>query len=262
MTPNPKQASIAIFRHRLIRNLAAIILVMTSAHLVTEWARTRMGISGGMGLINLFALQEEANLPTIYSSFQLLMASVLLVWVSVISSQRGERFARHWKGLAAVFLYLAVDESAKLHELSIMPVLHLIDGHATGILYWPWVIPGMMFVMFLAVIYLRWFIALEPATRRVFLIAGILFVGGALGVEMAGASHVQSHGTENYTYSILVWLEETCEMTGVLVFIHGLLAHIQKFGGGLQLTISSTQAGRADGPLCPAKAPGLVPGSN
>ena len=114
-----------------------------------------MGISGGMGLINLFALQEEANLPTIYSSFQLLSASVLLVWVSVISSQRGERFARHWKGLAVVFLYLAVDESAKLHELSIMPVLHLIDGHATGILYWPWVIPGMMFVMFLAVIYLH-----------------------------------------------------------------------------------------------------------
>jgi hypothetical protein len=242
MSSLPPQTHVTVSRTGLARKLAFGLLALSGAHLVVEWARTQMGITGGMGLVKLFALEEEANLPTFFSTLQLLLASVLLWWVSLISKQRGNHYSRHWQGLALVFLYLAADESAQLHELSILPVLHLIKGHATGLLYWPWVIPGMIAVATLGIIYLKWFFALDSAVRRIFAIAAALYVGGAIGFEMIGAYHVEREGYDNFTYSVLVLFEEGCEMGGVLVLIHGLLTYIQSMGGPLRLTITSAGA--------------------
>ena len=57
--------------------------------------------------------------------------------------------------------------------------------------------------------------------------SGFIFVGGAIGVEMIhDLLKVQNGGSENLYLKLLICLEETCEMTGVAIFIYALLNYI------------------------------------
>ena len=53
--------------------------------------------------------------------------------------------------------------------------------------------------------------------------AATLFIGGAIGVELVGGRHVELHGRQNWTYSMIVTVEESLEMAGLIVFIWALL---------------------------------------
>jgi hypothetical protein len=50
------------------------------------------------------------------------------------------------------------------------------------------------------------------------ILAGVVFVGGAIGVEMISAWIVEQSDVENWPYVITVTIEEGCEMTGVAIF--------------------------------------------
>lgn len=237
MSPAP-HPTLKIPRRPLVMALASTVAVLSIIHLATQWMRYHTGITGIFGLTDLFAMQREGNLPTFFASFQMLLAAALLGWTSVIARDRGDRFSVHWSGLSAVFLMLAIDEASSIHELTIIPLHDLLDGTASGLLYWPWVLPGMAFVIFLAIVCFRWFGALDPQTQRVFAVSAVLFLGGAVGIEMAEASHVELNGTDNFGYAFFVWFEETLELAGVLVFLHGLLGHLERLDGGIHLRIA------------------------
>jgi hypothetical protein len=49
-------------------------------------------------------------------------------------------------------------------------------------------------------------------------IAGAIFVGGALGVEMILGYWTDLHGEENLTYGMIDWVEESLEMCGMSLF--------------------------------------------
>jgi hypothetical protein len=86
---------------------------------------------------------------------------------------------------------------------------------------------------------------LAPPVRRLFLLAAAVYLGGALGVEMAGAAHAFRHGTENLGYSLWTTLEEALEMAGVAVFIYALLRQVEA-GGPVRLRVTAGDAPGAD----------------
>lgn len=236
MAPDPYPA--LRFRRRLVvMPLAAAILALSVIHLGTQWLRYHTGITGIFGITDLFALQQEGNVPAFFASLQLLLAAALLAWTALIMSHRGDRFSLHWRGLSLVFLLLSIDESCSIHELMIIPLHDLLDGAASGLLYWPWVLPGMAFVLALAVLYFRWFIALDPRSMRLFAVSAIVFLSGAIGVEMFEARHVEINDTDNFGYAFYVWFEETFELVGVLVFIHGLLCNLERIGSRIEASV-------------------------
>lgn len=55
--------------------------------------------------------------------------------------------------------------------------------------------------------------------------AATLYLGGAIGVEMAGGRYAELHGTNNWTYSMIVTVEESLEIAGLIVFIWALLKY-------------------------------------
>jgi hypothetical protein len=55
-----------------------------------------------------------------------------------------------------------------------------------------WVVPGTAFVFIVLLAYLRFLAHLPQTTRRLFLLAGALFVLGSLGLEMLTAQVVSS----------------------------------------------------------------------
>ena len=64
----------------------------------------------------LFDLGKENSIPTAFSIINLLIASVLLYFVYCVSKYRGDRVAFYWLALCILFVLLAIDESASIHE--------------------------------------------------------------------------------------------------------------------------------------------------
>ena len=58
------------------------------------------------------------------------------------------------------------------------------------------------------------------------MIAGSLYLGGAIGIEMLGGRQAELHSFENLTYQLFAHLEESLEMAGVILFIHALLRYL------------------------------------
>ncbi|MFZ0280468.1 MAG: hypothetical protein WAL29_02365, partial [Bacteroidales bacterium] len=114
----------------------------------------------------------------------------------------------------------------KLHEMMGPPMTRLMGDSHLGLLYFTWVIPGIAIVIIVALFFLRFLFKLDTKTRINFLIAGTLYVGGAIGFELIGGRYVELHGQENLTYSTIATIEESLEMAGSIVFVRGLLIYI------------------------------------
>lgn len=207
--------------------LAATIAMLALAHLVFQAVRHHLGIPHFYGLVELFDMGIEANLPTYFSSIQLFLVAMLLLLAGLLRRNAGDAYAPHWLWLALIFLLLSVDEMAEIHEMTIRPIREMAPGLVTGVFYWAWVIPAMLLVVVVSACYARFvFSYLPPYLRRAALLGATIFVGGAVGVEMPEAAFVETHGLENYTYAVFVVVEEVMEMSGILIFLSGMLRYI------------------------------------
>lgn len=224
---------LSIYLRKAFRFLVVFMLGLTLINFVVQVFRFLLGYDNLLGLVRLFDVNTENSVPTWYSSIALLLCSLLLWLISVAKGHRNDRFVSHWKGLSIIFLFLSLDEVASLHEL-VIPFGRSINS--SGFLYYFWVVPGMIFVTTVALIYRKFLIALPTKIRYLFLIAGIVFVSGSVGLEMVGGYYFESNIGENihtaseltnFSMAVLLALEEFLEMLGVLIFIYALLLYIK-----------------------------------
>ena len=87
--------------------------------------------------------------------------------------------------------------------------------------------------------FLKFVWELPRDSRARFFAAGIIFLSGALGIEMFGAREAELHGYYTVTYSVLYSLEEMLEMLGIILFIYALLSHLAKETVRLSVTNNS-----------------------
>ncbi|QDT98873.1 hypothetical protein [Gimesia aquarii] len=206
------------------RTLLVTIGVLLSLSLCSQLVKYGTGHDQVFGIVPLLYVDYEANLPTWYSSMALLVASFVLCLIALSKRFQGDRYTFHWFFLSGLFFLLSIDEVATIHECAIEPMRRLID--ARGVLHYAWVIPGGIFVLIVGAMMLRFLIALPSRTRNLFLTAGAVFVGGAIGVEMISAYHAYSHGEKNLLYALIITFEEAMEMLGVIIFIHASLEYL------------------------------------
>lgn len=175
-------------------------------------------------LIPVFSLSMEGNLPTWYAALLLSSCGLLLLCIAAGAAQAREPSARRWTTLGVVFLYLSLDEAAELHE-------HLGDVvQLHGVLYFSWVVPAGALVLLLGLWYLPFLRHLPRDTRWRFVLAGALYVGGALGLELPLGYWAERAGRDNLVYSLLDWLEETLELLGATLFLLSLLRYLSQRG--------------------------------
>lgn len=177
------------------------------------------------GLVRLFDFDEEKNLPTFFSTALAIIATGLLLVISLIRRQM-RRSWKLWASLSALFLLVAMDEFIGVHEQISAPVRNLLD--AKGLLYFAWVIPYAFLVMLLAGIYGRFVFEMPPHIRNGILLSATLFLMGALGFEMlSGMLFEYSDFTKTMLYGGVATMKESCEMAGMILFIHTLMRHIE-----------------------------------
>ena len=239
---------ISISSRKVIQLLIFVLLILTLANIAVQSARFLLDRGGLWGVTRLFDINEENNIPTWYSSIQLLLCSALLGLIAAVKYQHRDRYAKQWKGLSIIFLLLSIDETSSIHEL-LIPTGKVIDG--SGFLYFFWVVPGMLFVLSLALIYWKFLTHLPFRTRMLFLISGAIFVPGAIGMEMLGAKFFvmnsdvsfmdSASGWKGMTMALILAIEEFLEMVGVTVFLYALLSYAASELEGGKVYISKSR---------------------
>lgn len=217
--------------------LSLAVLALAAAHAAGLYARFAQGWPAETPWIAFFNFDTEANLPTWFSAGLLLAAAVLAGVIAAWRRRAGERFARHWAGLAVLFLFLSADEACSLHErLNDLPALQR-SLSPSGALYYPWVAVYAALAGVLALAYVRFLASLPRRTAVSLALAGLLYAVGAVGLEMVGAAHDERFGRDNPGYAAVSTFEEALEMLGALLLIHALLAYPAKAAGGAPLRI-------------------------
>lgn len=188
----------------------------------------------------MFDLDLERNPATWFSSVLLLVSALLLGYVGLATRAVRDAYGRHWLILAGIFLYLSLDEATAIHERAnaLKDVLDL-----GGVLRFAWVIPGAAFVGGVALAYIRFLRSLPGRTRRLFILAGALYVGGALGLELFQAYYADTMLQAYWTSLRRVLLshaEELMEMGGIVLFIYALLDYIRARFGPIVISLEPT----------------------
>jgi hypothetical protein len=145
------------------------------------------------------------------------------------------RFA--WFLLAAVFLFLGVDEATMIHEFASAPTREVLN--ASWVPHLAWVLPYGAAMIVLAVVLLPWFLKLDRSSQIRFVAAGFLFVLGAIGFELLESAQMRDILAENPDTVIeelqhpvvdtLILFEESLELIGLGVFLHALVSRIGGF---------------------------------
>jgi len=181
-------------------------------------------------------LDREMNFPTWYSAFMLGFSSFLLRAIAQGKALENNRFSPQWKFLSTIFLLMAIDEVLCIHEILIIPDLRKALN-LPGIFYSVWVIPGIIVVIIFLKKYWKFTQNLPKKSRFHFMLAAMLYIGGALGMEMVNGLYTELNGKQNIIYALMVNLEEVMEMMGIITFIYGLLFYLAQWQQNLQLDI-------------------------
>lgn len=226
------------------RTLGVFILLLVIAS-TTAWTLNHLGVRPNGK--SLFYLDTEANIPTYFSSMQLLFAALLLTVIAACKRRERDLFAHHWSILAAGFFMMSIDEFCQFHERLVKPVKMVLHENRLGIWSAAWVIPAIIGCVAIGLFFWKFLARLPKTTRREFIMAAGLFLGGAIGVEMIEGRHSELYGNKNMGFMLYVTIEEGMEMTGTLYFIRSLLRYLGSNScGTFSLVDSKPAVGRSD----------------
>jgi hypothetical protein len=231
--------SIVVARRSVIRALFACMALLILAGLAGQVSTWFLGRGTLLGFVRQFDVGQENNVPTWFSTMCLFLCALALSVIALSEWRRRMPLSRYWIALSGTFAILSLDEAASFHEMLVPPVRSLL--HTGGFFYFAWVIPGGLFVIGFALLFSDFLRRLPSETRCSFLVAGAVYVSGSLGMEMIDGNYLSVHQRPDFTYSMMVIVEESLEMIGAILFLRALLRHLEKDVG----TFSVRLTGRA-----------------
>ncbi|TCJ13385.1 multidrug transporter [Flaviaesturariibacter flavus] len=221
---------------RVTKALFLILFVLIAANLFVEF-RQPPGAGDVRGWQRIFSLDGERNVPTAFNVFLLLFDAALLLLITR-QVARGKRLkGLPWLILTVGFVVMAMDEAWTLHEELIGPIRQRLGNKHLGVFYNAWIIPGIAVALLVGLSYIRFLAALPQRTRIGFIVSGIVYLSGALGMEALDGYYLETHG-KNFYYSLSTMLEEGLEMSGLILFSYYLLDYISQHYGTISFTFT------------------------
>jgi len=162
-----------------------------------------------------FDLDEEESFGTWFSTLILLGAGQLTLLQSRSVGRQSKSNYHYWLMLAIGFHLLSLDELVGFHEF-INTVVK--DTH--------WTSYGLAICLVVGAAYVPFLWTLPVRTRWLFITSGMIFIGGAVGVEWATIYYEENDLLNTLAYNLWNALEESMEMSGIILYIYTLLGHI------------------------------------
>lgn len=248
-------AALVVSPRRVVTWLMGAIGVLLTLHLATQIARFQFGRPTLMGMTERVYFGAEASIPAWFSSSLMLGCALLLLWTAAETSRRRRADAWYWFMFGIVFVLLSADEAAALHE-SLSPAFagmfnwlaFTFGGPFVPLSQKPtyaWAVPGLVATVAFAVASVRFLWRLPATTRMLFLIAGGVFVGGAVGAELIGGAYSGALGANTPGFVAIMTLEETLEMVGLVLFAYAVLSYMASQFGDLHLSVGDGRIERS-----------------
>lgn len=230
--------NLSISKKSIVKSLSIIVIVLILLSITGQLYKYLINDGENRYIFDFLNLDKEYNIPTLYAMLSLYFCGILLMIISFGVRFKKKKFFLHWFFLSVAFLYLGTDEILVLHEQIISPLRSVIK--TTGFLYITWVIPALILVLFFALAYIKFLKALPAKTRNWFILSGIVYVIGAVGLEVIGSNYIYNYGQDSLTYSLITTVEETIEMTGILMFINIILDYLSTYYSELNIVFRKT----------------------
>ena len=176
--------------------------------------------------IRLFDLDYEGNIPTLFSAVLFFINGLFFYLIYSSTKQENNPYQSYWLGLALIFIFMGFDEGTRLHEEIGDLVETIVE--AKGLLYFPWVIPYSIAFLIASVIYFRFYLTLNKNLKFRLFFCALIFLSGAMGLEIISAQEAETNGTSSLRYSILYTIEETLEIVGLILLIDTLVGHLSR----------------------------------
>lgn len=230
-----KATRITLYPRNIVSWLSTITILLIVAHLITiATPYIFEGFEHGLVrlLFSLFFLDGEGNLPAIFSTWLFLLNAVifLITWKAAGLAGEGQKI---WLLLSSVFVFLALDESISIHERLINPFREALD--ATGIFYYTWIIPYGIGVVLLAIIAAPVFWRMQKRIRFWFGLSAAVYLFATIGLEMISGKYlVMMNEQKDIVWILMITLEESLEMAGLIVLVYAQLLLLRnKYDGFL-----------------------------
>jgi hypothetical protein len=206
--------------------LIAIATTITALSIAVHVAYYRFQLfSSSSPILGLLDMNGEVNLPTFFSVLLLLGAAALLAVVAWTQYIARKRYRHHWTALSLIFLLLASDEFMQLHE-RVSRLIGRFIGVESVQRYFLWLIPAGIVVTIVGFLFLGFFLRLRPELQRPIVLAAVLYLGGAMGLEAVASWHLTMVAIGTLSHTLLYSTEELLEMLGVITLIYALLQQL------------------------------------
>lgn len=239
---------LALPANRAARLLGIGLAILVLMHLIGNLCHLVFHVKAA-AFITLFDLDLESNLPTFYNCFLFFVCGALF-WAHSQLPNAKQRYG--WMVMTGACLFLGVDEGSQIHERFMLVTVRLLNhgsnnGSDLGWLYYAWVLPYGIAAALLVLTLMKWMLALDKDMRRGFIISGLVYVFGAVFMEMYSgriAEHIDpstvAPGSMDYLpcevypanschlytslrYIAAYTLEETLEMTALVICAYTLM---------------------------------------
>lgn len=231
-------AMITISDRRLFVVALSVSVGITAVHLVAMvivFARDGDPTRDLAGLVNV-GLDSAA--PTWFAAAVLALCAALALAIRARTTTDDPTGRWPWLALAVLLLVMSIDEVATAHERLNSVGEVVVDRD--GVFFYSWVVVGSFAVLLAAVVFGPFLFRLDSRTRRLFVIAGVIFVSGALVIEaFNGALHASDGetGDETLRFWLQTGIEELFEMVGVCVLLYALASRLTDDDGVLEFGI-------------------------
>ena len=193
--------------------LASVMLLLVICHVLAMQANFNesLGIKRALGFeywqVALFDLDEEESFGTWFSAVNLLFAGLLSLYLAARGGAAHAAMRYWWIALGLGLMLMSIDEVVGMHEQvntvfdeTVWTTMSLVIVFASGIGFIPFL----------------WYY--RGRTALWFVLGGMLFVGGAVGLE-----HYMGDDVNSLRYNMLTAAEEGLEMLGVILAIYAML---------------------------------------
>jgi hypothetical protein len=203
---------------------SGVVVLMSLAVTVVAW-RLQVASPGSepIAALRWFDVGSERNVPTAWSALLLLSCAIAAALLAV----RGRGNAvpgSGWVLVAVTCAFLALDESFELHER----LGGLGASVADDRLHFTWVVPGAAAACVVGLVLLRRLRAQPVQVRRRLVVAGAVYLTGALALETVSGQVLRVYGAGGKAYTLVASVEEGLEMAGASLLLAALLLQLRQ----------------------------------
>ena len=177
---------------------------------------------------NLFNLDLEFNIPSLYSSYLFLYSCYLLFKISRKKSMKGDK--NILRIFSLIFFVFSIDEFFMLHER--LPSF-LYDQELKIIFLFPflkyWFFSYTIFFILISILFIPFLKKQTKNIKFIILLSGVIYFSGAVGMEVINYLFIKftNIDRQDILFKSLFTIEEILEMIGLNLFNIALLKKIK-----------------------------------